>query len=69
MNNASIIEVLTHAEDQENGLLKRCLVGHPEGQMKEKQTLPEITDGRQHSGKRHLELSVKCIRYVSIRVP
>ncbi|WMV19344.1 hypothetical protein MTR67_012729, partial [Solanum verrucosum] len=41
-NNASIIEVLTHAEDQEIGLLERCLVGHLEGQMKEKPTLPEI---------------------------
>lgn len=41
-NNASTIEVLTHAEDQENGLLERCLVGHLEGQMKEKPTLPEI---------------------------
>ncbi|KAG5624657.1 hypothetical protein H5410_009875 [Solanum commersonii] len=58
-NNASIIEVLTHAEDQENGFLERCLVGHLEGQMKEKPTLLEI---RRQSSTRHLELtSMKCM--------
>lgn len=41
-NDASYIEVITQADDHDNGLLKRCLVGHLEGGKKEKPTLSEI---------------------------
>ncbi|WMV46345.1 hypothetical protein MTR67_039730 [Solanum verrucosum] len=36
------IEVLSQMESHENGLLKRCLVGHLEGGNKEKRTLSEV---------------------------
>jgi len=36
------IEVLSQMESHENGLLKRCLVGHLEGGNKERRTLSEV---------------------------